>query len=166
MIRVTEKCLGVQMSLLDVRTDTDFTELRRLRAELRESMSALEMALAVPASGRMAFWAERVAVALVELAGDFTTHITVTEGPDGLHADIVRAAPRLARAVERLTDEHELIAGLIEELLAIMRDPGAVTDVDSVRDPATELLGLLVRHRQRGADLIFEAYEADIGGET
>jgi hypothetical protein len=28
------------------------------------------------------------------------------------------------------------------------------------------LLGLLVRHRQRGSDLVYEAYELDIGGET
>ena len=29
---------------------------------------------------------------------------------------------------------------------------------------ATELVGRVVRHRQRGADLIYEAYEVDIGG--
>jgi hypothetical protein len=38
--------------------------------------------------------------------------------------------------------------------------------VDSVRDLGTALLGRLVRHRQRGSDLVFEAYEVDIGGET
>jgi hypothetical protein len=38
--------------------------------------------------------------------------------------------------------------------------------VDDVREAATALLGRLVRHRQRGSDLVFEAYEFDIGGET
>jgi hypothetical protein len=36
--------------------------------------------------------------------------------------------------------------------------------VDAVRERGTRLLGHLVRHRQRGADLIFEAYQTDIGG--
>jgi len=44
--------------------------------------------------------------------------------------------------------------------------PDVVQDVDSVRDLGTALLGRLVRHRQRGSDLVFEAYEVDIGGET
>ena len=39
-------------------------------------------------------------------------------------------------------------------------------DVDGVRRLGTALLGLLVRHRQRGSDLVYEAYELDIGGET
>ncbi|WP_422771495.1 hypothetical protein ACN28C_33630 [Plantactinospora sp. WMMC1484] len=31
---------------------------------------------------------------------------------------------------------------------------------------ATDLLRELFRHRQRGADLVYEAYQPDIGGET
>jgi hypothetical protein len=59
-------------------------ELRRRRAELRESMSALEEALAAPASGELGRWAERVHAASMELSGDFREHIDITEGPDGL----------------------------------------------------------------------------------
>ncbi len=44
-------------------------ELRRHRAGLRESMSALEDALAAPATA--APWAPRLHAALVELAADF-----------------------------------------------------------------------------------------------
>ncbi len=55
-------------------------ELRRRRAELLESMSAVEHALAAPAPGRQARWAERVHVALVELCADFGEHIDITEG--------------------------------------------------------------------------------------
>ena len=58
-------------------------EVRRRRAELRESMSAVEHALAAPAPGRQVRWAERVHGALAELFADFGTHIDVTEGPDG-----------------------------------------------------------------------------------
>ncbi len=65
-------------------------ELRRRRAELRESMSALELALARPAPGGQARWAERVRVALVELSADFREHIDITEDPEGLYGELSR----------------------------------------------------------------------------
>jgi hypothetical protein len=141
-------------------------ELRRRRAELLESISAVEQALAAPAPGRQARWAERVNVALVELSADFREHIDMTEGPDGLYRELLRTAPRLSGAVERLTAEHALITDLVDNLLACVSEPEVNEDVDRVRDRGTALLGRLVRHRQRGSDLIYEAYQADIGGET
>ena len=36
--------------------------------------------------------------------------------------------------------------------------------VDSLRADLTEMLCALAHHRQRGADLIFAAYDVDIGG--
>ena len=84
-------------------------ELRRHRAELRESMSALEDALAAPATADQVRWAERVHAALVELSGDFREHIDITEGPDGLYRDLLKTSPRLSDAVASLTHEHVLI---------------------------------------------------------
>ena len=139
--------------------------IRRQRAELRESMIALELALAGPAPSDQVRWAERVHVALVELSADFGEHLAVTEGPDGLYADIVAAAPRLSEAVARLTREHRQIARLVDDLLARVSTP-ETGHVDKVRRLGTTLLGLLVRHRQRGSDLVYEAYEFDVGGET
>jgi hypothetical protein len=141
-------------------------ELRRHRAELRESMSALEEAMAAPATGDPLRWAQRVHVALVELAGDIREHIDLTEGPNGLYRDLITSSPRLSDAVAGLTREHALLCGQVDGLMARVTVPGVVSDVDSVRDLGTVLLGRLVRHRQRGSDLIFEAYEFDIGGET
>jgi hypothetical protein len=141
-------------------------QLRRRRAELLDSMSALEQALAAPAPGRQARWAERVDVALVELSADFREHIDITEGPDGLYRELLRTAPRMSGEIARLTREHALITDLVNNLLARVSGPEAIEDVDGVRDRGTALLGRLVRHRQRGSDLIYEAYQADIGGET
>jgi Hemerythrin HHE cation binding domain len=141
-------------------------ELRRRRGELRESMDALEGALAWPARVDPVRWAERVHVALVELSGDFREHIEITEGPEGIHGDLVASSPRLAGPVEGLTREHDVIRRHLDGLLARVALPDAGEDVDRVRDLGTALLGRLVRHRQRGADLVFEAYEYDIGGET
>ena len=138
--------------------------LRRLRAELRESMSALELALAVPAPSGQVRWAERVQVALVELSADFREHIDVTEGHDGLYVDILATAPRLSDAVARLIREHAQITDLVDDLLARLTPESH--DVDKVRGLGTTLLGLLVSHRRQASDLVYEAYEFDVGGET
>lgn len=141
-------------------------ELRRHRAELRESMSALEGALAAPATADQARWAERVHVSLVELSGDFREHIDITEAPNGLYHDLLKTSPRLSGAVSSLTREHVMISSQVDNLLGQVTVPDLIEDVDRVRDLGTALLGRLVRHRQRGSDLVYEAYEFDIGGET
>jgi len=141
-------------------------ELRRHRAELRESMSALEDALASPATADQVRWTQRVEAALAEVSGDFRAHVDITEGPKGLHGELIEASPRLAGAVGGLTRDHLLIRGRIDDLLARVAGPETTAAVDDVRAAATALLGRLVRHRQRGSDLVFEAYEFDIGGET
>lgn len=140
--------------------------LRRRRAELRESMSALELALAGPAPEGQARWAERVHVALVELSADFRQHIAITEGSDGLYHELLQTVPRLSGAVARLTRDHAVITRLLDELLDHASTPAASENVDDVRDLGTALLGTLVRHRQRGSDLLYEAFHIDIGGET
>jgi hypothetical protein len=139
--------------------------LRRRRAELRESMNALEQALAAPAPGRLEAWAERVHVALVELSADFREHIDVTEGPDGLYSGVLTTAPRLSNAVADLTREHAEIVRLVDTLTACVSEPDATEGAAQVRDLGTALLERLIRHRQRGSDLVYEAYETDIGGE-
>lgn len=141
-------------------------ELRRQRAELRESISALEDALAAPVTGDRERWAQRVHVAVVELAGDFREHVDITEGPQGLYRELLKTSPRLSGAVTTRTGEHVRIRGQVDGLLARVAAPEHFGDADRVRDLGTALLGGLVRHRQRGSDLVFEAYEFDIGGET
>jgi hypothetical protein len=148
------------------RPDPGLDALRQLRAELRESINAVELALAAPAVGRGGAWTERVAAALGELSADISTHIAVTEGPDGVHRELLDTAPRLANAVQHLVTDHAVIAALVEDLLSRASNPASNDDIDTIRELATGLLGRLARHRQRGADLIYEAYETDIGGET
>lgn len=137
--------------------------LRRRRAELRDSMSVLELALAAPTTGAPERWADRVHTALVELSADFRLHVEITEGSNGLYQELLETAPRLSDAVAHLTSEHVAIRRLLDDLLATA---AASTDVDRLRSQGTALLGRLVRHRQRGSDLVYEAYQVDIGGDT
>lgn len=147
-------------------TDTGLEKLRLRRAELRESMGALEQALAAPTADRTGIWAGRVNVALVELSADFLEHIDITEGPEGLYPGVLTTAPRLSSTVASLTREHVEIKGMADRLMTRMSEPMVTADVDDVRELATALIAKLSRHRQRGADLVYEAYETDIGGET
>lgn len=144
--------------------------IRRQRANLRGSMSALELALAGPASRDQVRWAERVHVALVELSADFREHTVATEGAEGLYVDILATSPRLAAAVDRLTREHVQVNDHVVDLLGRTDTTRTGTtespDVEKVRALGTALLGLLVGHRQRGSDVVYEAYEFDVGGET
>jgi hypothetical protein len=141
-------------------------EIRRRRSELRDSMSALELALSGPApAGHTAHWVERVHAALLELSGDLRQHVAVTEGPDGLYQDLLRTAPRLTGPVSNLTEDHAVINEQLEEVLALVATPASSEDVEQVRELGTALLGRIVRHRQRGADLVYEAYEVDVGGD-
>jgi hypothetical protein len=142
----------------------ELAAVRLRRAELRETLNLMEAALAAPASGRAVVWGEAVHASLVMIADDFVAHVEVTEGPDGLHQAILTGDLRLANAVEALTAEHADFAQEIAELVVDSEAPVTPHDVDGLRERATRLLGHLIRHRQRGADLIFEAYQTDIGG--
>jgi hypothetical protein len=55
---------------------------------------------------------------------------------------------------------------MADGLLTRLSEPIVSTDVEAVRELAIALLAKLSRHRQRGADLVYEAYQTDIGGET
>jgi hypothetical protein len=79
---------------------------------------------------------------------------------------VLKTSPRLSGAVARLVSEHGLIKSHVDDLLARLQTPEGAGDVDAVRDLGTALISVLLRHRQRGSDLVFEAYEVDVGGET
>lgn len=138
--------------------------LRRRRAELRESMDELERRLAAPSPGNgAADWWEHVRAALAELSRGFQEHLEITEGPDGLYGELRTKAPRLSGPVDRLAAEHDAIGADLAALVS--RVDQREGDVAEIREAGTLLLGRLVRHRQRGADLVYEAYEFDVGGQ-
>lgn len=137
------------------------------RSEVRATIRALADSLESASPGREGAWMTRVAAQLDKLREDVAEHIERTEAPGGLYDEIRTAQPRLTNQVRRLVADHEVMRERVAaccDLAARTRESPDPAVVKSVRDEATHLVGLLQRHRQRGSDLIFEAYETDIGG--
>lgn len=151
-------------------TSTEVTptlgETARRRADLYAALAAVEHAISRPGVGREAQWAEGVVRSLHDLDHEITEHIEVTERPDGLYDEIMETAPRLAGKIQRLRDEHPVMRDTTRELIARLETTpvGEVWTLDDAREELQRLLGVLVRHRQRGADLVWEGYSLDIGG--
>lgn len=133
--------------------------VRRHRAELLEAMQAFERALAVPAGDPT--WPAGVARQLARLRQAFADHVGLTEGAGGLYAALLADAPRLTSQVTALAREHVAIQQALDALVADLDAPA-----ERIRVEASDALRSLTRHRQRGADLIYEAYVTDIGGEN
>lgn len=140
----------------------ELSDVRERRRQLRNVALQLEEALAL-AAGRPSEWRDAVAVALARLQSTLDDHIAGTEGSGGLFAQLCDEEPRLDSRIAKLREEHERLKGRIADLLARVR--GKVPDHDDVaeiREAALVLLGLVVRHRQRGSDLLYEAYSVDV----
>lgn len=136
--------------------------LRAGRAGVRAALHQLEEALAAPLGGRP--WAAGVQDALRELESAFNHHVAVTEGPDGLHPTLIADAPRLAHGVAELQVEHAKISQEVAALLdAVAGDASDPMELGRIRDRATALLTAVTRHRQRGSDLVWQAYQVDLG---
>lgn len=136
--------------------------VRTRRAAMREALVGLEAALGGAAAGREDEWRAEVAEALGELRDAFDDHVAATEGPDGLYAEITARHERLVNAVRRLGAEHVGLTNDLTELQTLLARPGPVL---AIRELGTMLLARFSRHRQRGADLVYQAYDVDIGGE-
>lgn len=151
--------------MTQIEQDRSLSEVRAQRADLWRHMVALEDAIATPMPGRVAAWAAHVHDALVDLAATLERHIAVTEGSPGLFSAVLDSAPRLEGAVDRLRIEHdEVSAALAGELRGLRGlDDASGLVASEARERLTALLSLLSRHRQEGADLVYEAYAVDLG---
>jgi len=143
-------------------------EAARVRREtLHEALVGLEDALTTPI-GDAAQWRLRVAMAVDHAARRLHDHVRQTEAPDGFLQRVVQDDPRMACRAERLAREHGPLQEAVERLqdaLATISDQDVVEHGYEVRNQALDLMTALMRHRQRGADLIYEAYQVDIGAQ-
>src|SRR6266536_3891666 len=130
------------------------------RLSLRRAIDDFHVVLDAPGAATT----ERLAPSLKHLRVVFGVHVEVTESPGGLYEEILEIAPRLANKIARFKREHVAITKAIGSALEELPDDGLPTR--DLRGRLDRLHELLARHRRRGADLVYEAYDVDIGGES
>lgn len=139
---------------------------RDLREEARERHEPMQKAAEALKHAAAETGADRVgemADALEDVSTALTAHIALTEGQDGTHADLLAAAPRLANDIGLLTKDHEDMEILIDTTRVVLRSP---PDQQVIDEHVNRLLDQIARHRLRDADMVYEAYQVDIGGQA
>lgn len=154
------------------RPDIDLTvsndaldQARARRFALGDAADLIEELLARPGSDPQ--WTMRVADSLQGLRHAFAAHVDEVESDDGLLPQLLREAPRVANAVRRMEKEHVSITADLDAVAELVQACGGECDaavVDEIREKMIDVLRAISRHRQKGADLIYEAYNVDIGG--
>lgn len=139
-----------------------FGRVRAHRSELRESVAAVGLALESPIA-RGGAWREQVRAALAELSHDFADHINLTEPGRNLRPGQAHRAAAVGGGRPVAGRAPRLPRG-DRGYLAVLEHGGTLADLPAFREELTTLLGRLVRHRQAGCDLVYEAYEVDLGG--
>jgi hypothetical protein len=151
----------------DEQLSSALNEARARRKTLHDALVHLEEAISSPAAGRIPDWTATVLKEMIETRDAFDQHVFVTEKPDGLYDEILERAPRLSGNVRRLREEHPDIVAASHELIARLEQVEIGSEawgVEQARDDLQRFIGSVIRHRQRGADLVWEAYNVDIGG--
>jgi hypothetical protein len=132
------------------------------RSQLGQAMQRVELAAAAPAA--KGSWIPELAQNLRQLEIAFDQHIRDVQSPSGLLDQIVDQAPRLQRSVEASKADHAAVAEAVKQAVALAGADDAADRIDEVREVTMAALVALARHRQKGADLIYDAYDVDIGG--
>jgi len=138
---------------------------RSKRRDLYDALVDVESAAQAPVgSGR---WRGTMLHELDDLAKAFEAHVIATEAAEGIIESVVDDEPRLAPTGEYLKREHVAIrlqlAAVTNEVSATA-SPTSMDEAGMVRELILELFIALSRHRQRGSDFVWEAYDVDIGG--
>jgi len=141
-------------------------EATRRRADLHNALLEVEHATSRAGAGRLEDWSKDVIKPLTTLLDTIEEHIKGTESQGGLYEEIIARAPHLSNQIGRLREEHPTLHQGTSELIDRLQTNkiGDEWPLDEARDDIQRILGKVVRHRQRGADLIWEAYNLDIGG--
>lgn len=140
-------------------------EIRRRRVGLRRAMTEIEVATSSALTGRPGAWRAQLIPCVDMLREAWASHVDGTEGPDGLWEQLRTDAPRLDGHLRLLRREHLAVAADVEMLHRNLTDADEnEAQLAAVREQVVALLNRLARHRQRGADLIYEAYQHDVGG--
>lgn len=145
-------------------TDNDsLVGVAQRRTELEVAMQLVERQAAAPSA--TANWQRDLLAVVQRLERAVHQHITHVEAPGALLEDILERAPRLQRAVEDTRTHHAVLAHALADLVKLLTaGDGDPAPIGEIRAGVIEILNELALHRQDGADLIYEAFDVDIGG--
>jgi hypothetical protein len=102
-----------------------------------------------------------LAAALERLADAWRRHVAESEDPEGLLADIVDQAPHLSAAVAGLREQHRVLAARLRTLR--LRLIAAEGPTRPILEEASDVLSAMADHQQRGASLVWDAFNVDNG---
>ena len=122
-------------------------------------------ALAAPAPGREQDWARAVLASLEELQDSLGEHLRFVERPGGLYPEIEEAFPE---ATHRVLYLRETNRSLLDRLELLMRETRRIAEGEgaafmAVRSNALTLIGEIRHQQSRETDLVFQAFQTDIG---
>lgn len=140
-------------------------QIAQKHSALLGAIHSLETALFAPAPGRERDWARQVIGRLREMHGELETHRREVEGADGLYEQLETVMPRAATRIQYLKDTNQSLidrAELLEREVERIARSG-VGAFMAVRSNATLLLGEMRHQQAREVDLMFEAFDRDIG---
>lgn len=138
----------------------DVRRAERPGGDFHPALSLLQEAVAAYPADEVRSWLTSVRRALAAAQEAFRLHVEATERAGGFLDEIVRVAPRLEGRARRLRNEHVEIQDAIARVLEML-DPR----VAELPEVLSSLVGRLAHHCGRGADLAWDAYEIDLGGE-
>ena len=151
---------------IDLTTTNDALDQARVRrSALGDAADLIEDLIARPGSDPQ--WTMRVADSLQGLQHAFAAPVDEVESDDGLLPQLLADAPRVANGVHRMEREHVTITDDLDAAARLVASCGGEcgTDtVEAIREAVVDVLRAISRHRQKGADLVYEAYNVDIGG--
>lgn len=134
------------------------------QAGILESSSRLTRLLAEAPGTAATWWVELVAELdelSVRLLADLQTVWT------GLQAQLIRDAPHLSAQLRRLDEEAENLQDrLVAARILAGRVAGDNAFAREIHDEVRDLLNRLRRFEERTTQLLYEAYERDLGGES
>lgn len=151
---------------IDLAADTAALEgARNRRHALGDAADLIEDLIARPGSDPR--WTMRVADSLQGLTHAFAQHVAEVEHEGGLLPQLRDDAPRLSNAIDGMHREHHEIDDELAAVTRLVQDCGGDCGsdlVEAIREAVVNVLRSISLHRQRGADLVYEAYSVDIGG--
>ena len=136
------------------------------RASMLTAMHSLEAALAAGIPARETEWRERVRSSAKTLLSTMQHQSDEFEAKRGLLQNVIQDAPRLVDRVGELRMLHHAALDLLSQLTTQVEPSRSsnTLSTDEVRSQFAEVISTIRRLQAIEADLIYEAYQVDLGG--